>query len=84
MAIRIVPHRAELSGAVHAFNLRMRAGSSPWGFYVDAEPDWIPKRPGQSVWREYYVGMTVLLIFGYSEWKTMGFRNFPEAPNSGA
>ena len=57
MAIRIVPHSPELSGAVHAFNLRMRAGGSPWGFFVDPVPQWIPKRPGQSVWREYYVAI---------------------------
>jgi hypothetical protein len=57
MAIRIVPHSAELSGAVHAFNLRMRAGGSPWGFFIDPEPTWIPKRPGRSVWREYYVAV---------------------------
>lgn len=57
MAIRIVPHCTELSSAVEAFNRRMRAGGSPWGFYVDPEPDWIPKRPGQIVWREYYVAL---------------------------
>lgn len=42
---------------MHAFNLRMRAGGSPWGFYVDPEPLWIPKRPGQTVWREYYAAI---------------------------
>lgn len=57
MTIRIVPHSAELSPAVHAFNLRMRAGGSSWGFYVDPEPDWIPRREGQRVWREYYVAV---------------------------
>jgi len=57
MAIRIVPHGAELSAAVHDFNLRMRGGGSPWGFYVDPQPDWIPPRPGQKVWREYYVAV---------------------------
>ena len=57
MAIRVVPHCAELSSAVHEFNLRMRAKGSQWGFYVDSEPEWIPKRPGQTVWREYYVAV---------------------------
>jgi hypothetical protein len=56
MAIRIVPHNAELSGAVHAFNLRMHAGGSP-GFFVEPEPFWVPKRPGQKVWREYHVAV---------------------------
>ncbi len=55
MGIRVVPHCAELSRAVHAFNLRMRAGGSPWGFFVEPVPFWIPQRPGQKVWREYYV-----------------------------
>ncbi len=57
MGLRIVPHSTELSAAVHAFNLRMRAGGSAWGFFVDPVPDWIPKRPGQNVWREYYVAV---------------------------
>jgi len=57
MAIRIVPHKADLSAAVHAFNLRMHAGGSPWGFYVDPIPEWIPRRDGQNVWREYYVAL---------------------------
>ncbi len=39
------------------FNQRMREGGSPWSFYLDPEPDWIPKRPGQSVWREYYLAV---------------------------
>lgn len=42
---------------MHAFNLRMRAGGSPWGFYVEPEPQWIPKRPGKTVWREYYAAV---------------------------
>jgi hypothetical protein len=57
VAIRIVSHCPELSSAMHAFNLRMRAGGSPWGFYVEPEPEWIPKRPGKAVWREYYAAV---------------------------
>jgi hypothetical protein len=58
MPITIVQHHAELSAAVHAFNLRMRAGGSPWGFYVDPHPDWVPRTsPKQSVWREYYLAI---------------------------
>ena len=57
MSIRIVPHCEELRGAVEEFNQRMRAKGSPWGLYVDPEPDWIPKRPGQNVWREYHVAV---------------------------
>ena len=57
MSIRIVPHSKELSAGVEAFIRRMRAGGSSHGFYVDPEPDWIPKRPGQNVWREFYVAI---------------------------
>lgn len=57
MSIRIVPHSQELRAAVEAFNQRMRAGGSTWGFWVNPEPEWIPKRPGQNVWREYYVAV---------------------------
>ena len=57
MPIRVVPHSMEHKDAVHAFNLRMRAGGSKWGFYVDPEPDWIPKRTGASAWREYHVAV---------------------------
>lgn len=57
MAIQIVPHSAERRGAVLEFNQRMREGGSPWSFYADPEPEWIPKRPGQNVWREYYLAV---------------------------
>ena len=57
MAIRIVPHAEPHRAAVDAFNLRMRAGGSPWGFYPDPVPDWIPPRAGATVWREYYLAL---------------------------
>ena len=57
MAIQIIPHSAERSAAVKEFNQRMSAGGSPWNFYVDPEPSWIPKREGQNVWREYYLAV---------------------------
>lgn len=57
MPIRVVPHSAEHRDAVAAFNARMRAGGSPWGFYVDPEPDWIPKRTDSAVWREYHLAI---------------------------
>ena len=55
MAIEIVPHAAELADAVEAFNARMRAGGSEWGFYVDPVPRWIPHEPGATTWREYHL-----------------------------
>ena len=57
MGIRIVPHCKGLSTAVKTFNQRMRAGGSPWGLSVDPEPAWIPKRPGQNVWREWHLAV---------------------------
>lgn len=57
MSIRIVPHSCEFSGAVAAFNERMRVGGSPWGFYVDPIPDWIPQTDGSRAWREYHLAV---------------------------
>lgn len=57
MPIRVVPHSIEHSDAVAAFNERMRAAGSPWGFYIDPEPDWVPKRAGSIVWREYHIAV---------------------------
>lgn len=56
MSIRVVAHAPEWKPAVEAFNARMRAAGSRWGFYVDAEPTWLPKRrEDQASWREYWL-----------------------------
>ena len=57
MPIKLVPHSHEMMDAVEAFNQRMRAGGSQWGFYVDPNPDWIPKRDGAASWREYHLAV---------------------------
>jgi hypothetical protein len=57
MPIKIVPHAVEQMEAVDAFNRRMREGGSRWGFYVEPEPTWIPKRPGSRAWREYHLAV---------------------------
>lgn len=57
MAIRIVPHGPEQRDRVEAFNTRMHAGGSPFGFYVDPVPRWIPRRAGQSAWRELWLAV---------------------------
>ncbi len=57
MAIRIVPHSAELRDPVHRFNMRMREGGSRWGFYTEPVPTWIPPREGARVWREYHIAV---------------------------
>jgi len=56
MTIQIVPHEPGWKDAVDAFNRRMQAAGSPWGFYVDSIPTWIPKRSeAQASWREYWL-----------------------------
>ncbi len=56
MAIQIVPHAPSWKDGVEAFNRRMRDAGSHWGFYVDAEPTWIPKtHEEQASWREYWL-----------------------------
>jgi len=57
MSIEIVPHGEDKKDLVERFNQRMRAGGSPWGFYVDPEPIWVPPREGQRVWRELYLAI---------------------------
>lgn len=56
MAIRIVPHGEDEKALVEAFNAKMRAAGSKWGFYVDPVPYWIPKtREGQKLYREFWL-----------------------------
>lgn len=57
MKIRIVPHGREHSDAVEDFNRRLREGGSRWGFYVYHECDWIPRREGRRVWRDYHLAV---------------------------
>ncbi len=57
MPIRVVPHAREHTPAVEAFNARMAERGSPYGFYPEPEPDWVPPRPGQSTWREYLLAI---------------------------
>ena len=58
MATAIVPHSVERKPLVEAFNAQLRAADSPWGFYVDPTPAWIPKaRPDQPVWRELHLAI---------------------------
>lgn len=57
MPIQIVPHRPELTAAVADFNRRLSEGGSRWSFYTKPEPEWIPPRAGQCVWREYHLAV---------------------------
>jgi len=58
MAIRIVRHGDDKQDLVEAFNGKMRDAGSPWGFYVDPVPGWVPKeRDDQPVHREFWLAM---------------------------
>ena len=58
MATRIVPHAEDKKDLVEAFNKRMRDAGSPWGFYVDPVPTWIPKTAeDQGVYRELWLAI---------------------------
>jgi hypothetical protein len=57
MGIKIVPHGPDKKDLVELFNRRMREAGSPWGFYVDPRPSWIPKREGVATWREYFLAV---------------------------
>jgi len=57
MPIKIIPHAPEWTEAVLAFNRRMADGGSPWGFYPEPVPDWIPRVEGAPAWREYHLAV---------------------------
>lgn len=57
MTIEIVQHAEDKKDLVELFNRRMREAGSPWGFYVNPKPSWIPPREGQKVWRELYLAI---------------------------
>lgn len=57
MAIRIVPHGEDKKPLVEAFNAKMKEAGSPWGFYVDPEPRWIPKSDGARAHREFWLAL---------------------------
>ncbi|MFK8003257.1 MAG: hypothetical protein AB8H86_27050 [Polyangiales bacterium] len=57
MGTKIVGHGEEMKPLVETFNAELRNADSPWGFYVDPEPIWVPKREGQKVWREMFLAI---------------------------
>lgn len=58
MAIKIVEHGDDKRDLVEVFNRRMREAGSPWGFYVDPHPRWIPRVvERQPAWRELYLAV---------------------------
>jgi len=57
MGVAIVPHAPERAGHVAELNRRLSAAGSTWRFYESHIPDWLPRRPGQKVWREYHLAV---------------------------
>jgi hypothetical protein len=57
MDIEIVSFTPDHIGAVRDFNHRLEKAGASWKFFETPEPVWIPKRPGQTVWREYFLAV---------------------------
>ena len=57
MAIQVVPYTDEWIPAVLAFNDRMHAQGTHWGWYGTAQDEWLPKRDGQKTWREHWLAI---------------------------
>jgi hypothetical protein len=79
MTIKIVPHGEEKRALVEQFNRRMRDAGSPWGFYVEPVPRWVPKTSSdQRVWRELHLAIEneSAVVGGYAlkpqEWLVRG------------
>jgi hypothetical protein len=78
MAIQVVPYRDDWVGAVQAFNDRMHASGTHWGWYGAAEDEWLPRREGVKTWREHWLavedGTTVRGAYALKphEWRIAG------------
>lgn len=57
MSIQVVPYTAEWAEAVQAFNDRMHAGGTHWGWYGSPVDDWLPEREGHKTWREHWLAI---------------------------
>lgn len=57
MAIGIVPYGVEHEALVRAFNQRMGAQGTHWGFYDRALPDWLPPGRTPNARRDFYLGV---------------------------
>jgi len=57
LAIKVVPYTADRIPSVAAFNKRMQAGGSKWGWYEESEDSWLPAGSDRRVWREHFVAV---------------------------
>lgn len=78
MAIEVVPYTEQWVQAVLAFNDRMHAGGTHWGWYGTPTDDWLPARDGSKTWREHWLaiedGTTVRGAYAFKphEWRVRG------------
>jgi hypothetical protein len=78
MAIEVVPYTEPWIAAVLAFNDRMHAGGTHWGWYGSPVDEWLPVREGRKTWREHWLavedGATVRGAFAFKphEWRVLG------------
>jgi hypothetical protein len=57
MPIQVIPYTPEWMEGVQAFNERMRAGGTHWGWYGSPVDEWLPEREGQKTWREHWLAI---------------------------
>ena len=57
MAIQVIPYSDDWVPAVQAFNDRMHASGTHWGWYTAAEDEWLPRREGVKTWREHWLAI---------------------------
>lgn len=57
MAIQVIPYSDDWVPAVKAFNDRMHASGTHWGWYTAAEDEWLPRREGIKTWREHWLAV---------------------------
>jgi len=83
MAIEVIPYTDEWVTAVLAFNDRMHAGGTHWGWYGQSLDDWLPIGEGRRTWREHWLaledGTTVRGAFALKpqEWRIRGTSCWP-------
>jgi hypothetical protein len=52
-----VPYTPDLAASVLAFNDRMHAGGTRWGWYGSPVDEWLPERTGHKTWREHWLAV---------------------------
>ncbi len=64
MPLQIVPYSAEHTEAVASFNERARANQAPFELSKTPVAGWLPKRDGQTLFREYFLALDGATVRG--------------------